>query len=67
MDFEMHYTKEQEEFRREVQAWLKANVDPSKRPHPDPGKLTREQYDYGRGLRLKLGEKGWLAPLFPKE
>ena len=62
MDFEPRYTPEQEEFRREVNAWLKDNV-PDGIDHPaDPADLTWEQYQLRRDLGRKLGDKGWLWP-----
>ena len=67
MDFEPRYTPEQEEFRREVNAWLKRQV-PDGVEHPaDPADLTWEQYQLRRELGRKLGDKGWLWPTAPKE
>ena len=67
MDFEPTYTPEQEEFRREVNAWLKQHV-PDGMEHPaDPADLTWEQYQLRRELGRKLGDKGWLWPTAPKE
>ena len=67
MDFEPTYTKEQENFRLEVRAWLKENV-PSGIVHPpDPVDLTYEQYQMRRDLGRKLGERGWLWPTAPVE
>lgn len=72
MDFEIkrEYTPEQQEFRREVRAWLEANVP--KLHRPEPGKpLTREMAiensKMRKEFRLKMGEKGWRAPRWPKE
>ena len=65
MDFEPRYTPEQEEFRREVNAWLKEHV-PGGIEHPaDPADLTWEQYQLRRDLGRKLGDKGWLWPTAP--
>ena len=67
MDFEPTYTPEQEEFRREVSAWLKQHV-PDGMEHPaDPADLTWDQYQLRRELGRKLGDKGWLWPTAPKE
>ena len=67
MDFEPRYTPEQEEFRREVSAWLKDNV-PNGMEHPaDPADLTWDQYQLRRDLGRKLGDKGWLWPTAPAE
>ena len=67
MDFEPTYTPEQEEFRREVSAWLKQHV-PGGMEHPaDPADLTWEQYQLRRELGRKLGDKGWLWPTAPAQ
>ena len=67
MDFEPTYTPEQEEFRREVNAWLKEHV-PGGMEHPaDPVDLTWDQYQLRRELGRKLGDKGWLWPTAPAE
>ena len=65
MDFEVTYTEEQQRFRREVRAWLEANV---------PADITRKaaskedgyrRYRELRALGQKLGAKGWLHPRAP--
>ena len=62
MDFETSYTEEQEQFRREVRAWLEANM-PAGIVHPaDPIDLTYDQYQLRRDLGRGLGAKGWLWP-----
>ena len=67
MDFEPRYTPEQEEFRREVSAWLREHV-PAGVEHPaDPADLTWDQYQLRRELGRKLGDKGWLWPTAPAE
>ena len=67
MDFEPRYTPEQEEFRREVSAWLREHV-PTGVEHPaDPADLTWDQYQLRRELGRKLGDKGWLWPTAPAE
>ena len=67
MDFEPTYTPEQEEFRREVSAWLREHV-PAGVEHPaDPADLTWDQYQLRRELGRKLGDKGWLWPTAPRE
>ncbi|MBM2826172.1 MAG: hypothetical protein HW403_236 [Dehalococcoidia bacterium] len=70
MEFQITYTKEQEEFRKEVRAWLEQN---GKMP-PDLGEIsingneiTDEQRKWSKGLRQKLGHQGWLYPTMPKE
>jgi alkylation response protein AidB-like acyl-CoA dehydrogenase len=67
MDFELSYTAEQEEFRKEVRAWFDANIPPNLDQPEDPSKIPYELYQIAREFRRKLGEKGWLVPTFPKE
>ena len=69
MDFEMHYTKEQEKFRKEVSSWLDANMPPDFEPPEDPDDVTEDMdiYKFAREFRRKLGHKGWYAPTWPKE
>ena len=62
MDFEPSYTSDQEEFRREVKAWLKDNVPPGIVQPADPIDLTEEQYQMRRDFGRRLGGKGWLWP-----
>ena len=67
MDFEPKYTEEQEQFRVEVQAWLKENMPPGIIHPADPIDLTYEQYQKRRDLGRRLGAKGWLWPTGPAE
>ena len=69
MDFAVHYTDEQQAFRREVQTFLDANIEPAMEAsiHPDAEQVTAEQFRWGRSFRERLGERGWLAPTWPKE
>ncbi len=67
MDFDVHFTKESEEFRKEVRAWLKENVPADLEWPIDPYDVTPELIKVRDDLRRKLGAKGWLAPDFPKE
>jgi alkylation response protein AidB-like acyl-CoA dehydrogenase len=72
LDFELsfEYTPEQQEFRKEVVAWLDANAP--KRQADDPAIEPTEE-DIQRRIRedmewqQKLGAKGWLVPTAPKE
>jgi len=67
MEFEITYSKKQEKFRTEVQAWLESNV-PEGIEHPaDSSDLTEEQYLKRRELGRKLGSKGWLWPSAPEK
>ena len=70
MDFELQYTREQEEFRQEVRAWLdeNANCPPELGEIPiEPDNMTYEMWQWARDFQRKLGSKGWLYPLWPKE
>ena len=70
MDFETHYTPEEERsresFRAQVRAWLRENMDGAGAP-ADPGDLTREQFEANRAFLRRLGEQGWFAPTWPEE
>ncbi|MBI4298188.1 MAG: acyl-CoA dehydrogenase family protein [Chloroflexi bacterium] len=68
MDFKYHYTEEQEEFRREVRAWVKANVPPEMRaPYGQFRDLPEHVYKFWRTKHMKLAEKGWFYPMYPKQ
>lgn len=66
MDFAWHYTPAQEAFRQKVREWLAKHAPRVKLP-PDPRELTEEHFRIGVEFRRKLGEKGWLAPTWPKK
>ena len=67
MDFEQHYTTEQEAFRGEVRAWLDATIPPGLEAVTpfDVQRQSEQQFLWGKEFRRKLGEKGWLAPTWP--
>jgi alkylation response protein AidB-like acyl-CoA dehydrogenase len=67
MDFSLEYTKEQEEFAKEVQAWIGENVPKDLVRSRDSITLSYEQWQKRRELGRKLGEKGWLYPGHPRE
>jgi len=67
MDFTYTYTKEQEEFRREVRDWLKENVPENMKAPVDRLDLSEEHYHFWRDMHLQLAEKGWLNPTYPTE
>ena len=67
MDFKYAYTKEQEEFRKEVRAWLEENIPDEMRSPVDRLDLSDEHYKFWREMHPKLAEKGWLYPTYPKE
>jgi alkylation response protein AidB-like acyl-CoA dehydrogenase len=66
MDFK--FTEEEEAFRREVRQWLKQEI-PQRWIELDPGiwEETEESWALAREFQRKLGQKGWLAPAYPKE
>ncbi|MBM2826750.1 MAG: hypothetical protein HW403_814 [Dehalococcoidia bacterium] len=70
MEFAIQYTKEQEDFRKEVRAWLEVTA---KRP-PELGAwpvnerdTTVAQREWENQFRRKLGHQGWLFATMPKE
>ena len=66
MDF--RFSAEEEAFRQEVRQWLKAEIPP-RWAELDPGlwEETDESWALLREFQRKLGQKGWLAPAYPKE
>jgi alkylation response protein AidB-like acyl-CoA dehydrogenase len=65
MDFEVTYTEEQQRFRREVRAWLEANVPADITRKPVSREDNYQRYRELRALGLELGAKGWLHPRAP--
>ena len=64
MDFELHYSDEQGEFRKQVVAWLEAQELPVAE---NDGDVTPELIARAKEFRRLLGEKGWYFPTWPKE
>ena len=66
MDF--RFTEEEEAFREEVRQWLKKEIPP-RWIELDAGlwEETEESWALSREFQRKLGQKGWLAPAYPKE
>jgi len=66
MDF--RFTADEEAFRREVRRWLEQEI-PQRWIELDPGvwEETEESWGLAREFQRKLGQKGWLAPAYPKE
>jgi alkylation response protein AidB-like acyl-CoA dehydrogenase len=66
MDF--RFTEDEEAFRREVRQWLQREI-PERWTELDPGiwEETEESWALAREFQRKLGQKGWLAPAYPKE
>ena len=67
MDFEVTYTEEQQRFRREVRAWLEANVPPGVQRTPTSPEDNYQRYLELRAFGRKLGAKGWLYPTAPSK
>lgn len=67
MDFSLEFSKNQEEFAKEVKTWLEENLPEGWVNQRDPDKTTYEQWQKRRELARKLGAKGWLYPQYPKE
>ncbi|MGE5305820.1 MAG: acyl-CoA dehydrogenase family protein, partial [Alphaproteobacteria bacterium] len=58
------------EFRKEVSAWIAEQMRGHEHLRWSASWSTREdeeEYKFRRGLAEKLGAKGWLFPMFPKE
>jgi len=66
MDFE--FTADEEAFRREVGQWLEQEI-PQRWIELDPGiwEETEESWALAREFQRKLGQRGWLAPAYPRE
>jgi alkylation response protein AidB-like acyl-CoA dehydrogenase len=66
MDF--RFTEEELAFKAEVHQWLKQEI-PQRWTELDPGiwEETEESWALSRQFQRKLGQKGWLAPAYPKE
>jgi alkylation response protein AidB-like acyl-CoA dehydrogenase len=64
MDFEVLYSNEQEEFRKEVSTWLEQNGP--KMEIPEELMMGPEHIAEFNAWRERLGKKGWLAPTWPK-
>ncbi len=67
MDFEIHYTEEQETFRTIVRAWLEEHLPRNIYIPLDDRALDQETQARVKKFRRELGAKGWLAPTWPVE
>jgi alkylation response protein AidB-like acyl-CoA dehydrogenase len=67
VDFEHHYTEEQEQFRQEVRAWLDVNLSQEVKRPGEPKGLDQATWEQCKSFRRKLGEQGWLTPTGPAE
>src|SRR5947207_13279903 len=66
MDFEVHYTDQQENFRTKARQWLEDNV-PEQLRHASEHDESDESYRMRRELGRKLARQGWLYPMAPPE
>ena len=66
MDF--RFTEDEEAFRQDVRQWLKQEI-PQRWIELAPGiwEETEESWALARAFQRRLGQKGWLAPAYPKE
>lgn len=66
MDFK--FSEKEEAFRQEVRDWLQKEI-PKRWIELDPGwwEETDESWAVACEFQKKLGDKGWLAPAYPKE
>jgi 3-oxocholest-4-en-26-oyl-CoA dehydrogenase alpha subunit len=67
MDFSNNYNEEQEEFAKEVRAWLSENVPKDLVKPRRILEMSRKEWERRRDLCRKLGQKGWLYPTSPRE
>jgi len=61
VDFEVSFSPELEDFRKEVSAWMDANA-PKLTRSSDPRDITAEDDAKEAAFRKALGAKGWLFP-----
>ena len=67
MDFEIKYTEEQKAFRATVRAWLEEYAPRDLNIPLDGRPLDQRAQAEIKRFRVKLGERGWLAPSWPRE
>ena len=67
MDFGVGYTPEQQAFRAATRAWLEEYAPRDLNIPPDGGPLDADIQERVKDFRRNLGEKGWLAPSWPRE
>ncbi len=67
MDFEIHYTDQQQRFREALRAWLDDNMPKDLDIPADGRPLNKDTQQKVKDFRCRLGEKGWLAPSWPLE
>ena len=60
---DLSFTPEQQAFRAEARAWLRANVP----AEPLASYDTREGFEQHRAWEAKLAEGGWSSVIWPKD
>lgn len=66
VDFRSPYTEEQQAFRAAARAWLIEHFPRDLKVPPDGSPLDADNQAKVKTFRRKLGEKGWLAPSWPR-
>jgi alkylation response protein AidB-like acyl-CoA dehydrogenase len=65
---EFRFTAEDEAWREEIRTWIRDEFGAEWRGFGgDPSGEGEAEYQFARGVRLKLAAKGWTAPAFPRE
>ena len=59
MDFEYHYTPEQQEFRKEVRTWLEENWPKDMERGQDYKHTSADTWRRLKSFRQDLGTQGW--------
>ena len=67
MDFRSPYTEQQQAFRLAARVWLSQHFPRDLKIPPDGSPLDDANQARVKEFRRKLGEKGWLAPSWPRE
>jgi len=62
----LHYDEQTEEFRRELRAWMEANLPPSSE-RAERVRSSAHIPEWARAWQRKLFENGWLVPGWPPE
>jgi len=67
MDFEYHYTSEQQQFRTEFRSWLEDHFPKDMERGQDYKHTDAATWRRLKAFREELGAKGWLYPTYPAE
>lgn len=66
LDFDIHYSAEQEAFRQVIREWLDVFTPQGVSLPADGRPLEPEVQEAVRAFRRRLGAQGWLAPSWPR-